>query len=149
MVLWFFFVFFKNCLRLPDDMYSVMKMTCGRKKEAWAQPEWSHSTQRHRKRGISTRVENELLPSLCSPLRPPSTCGTSQCSSARAGSNCRKPLWPFPVGNKEIHQQRITYTLTGKRASYYIYILHRTMQHSNCLCFLVKHFKYGNKPISS
>lgn len=27
MVLWFFFVFFKNCLRLPDDMYSVMKMT--------------------------------------------------------------------------------------------------------------------------
>lgn len=33
MVLWFFFVFFKNCLRLPEDMYSVMKMTCRRKKE--------------------------------------------------------------------------------------------------------------------
>lgn len=31
MVLWFFFVFFKNCLRLPEDMYSVMKMTCRRK----------------------------------------------------------------------------------------------------------------------
>ena len=28
MVLWFFLVFFRNCLRLPDDMYSVMKMTC-------------------------------------------------------------------------------------------------------------------------
>lgn len=28
MVLWFFFVFFKNCFRLPEDMYSVMKMTC-------------------------------------------------------------------------------------------------------------------------
>lgn len=28
-VLWFFFVFFRNCLRLPDDMYSVMNITCG------------------------------------------------------------------------------------------------------------------------
>lgn len=28
MVLWFFFVFFRNCFRLPEDMYSVMKMTC-------------------------------------------------------------------------------------------------------------------------
>lgn len=28
MVLWFFLVFFKNCFRLPEDMYSVMKMTC-------------------------------------------------------------------------------------------------------------------------
>lgn len=39
MVLWFFFVFFKNCLRLPEDMYSVMKMTCGRKQEVSAAPE--------------------------------------------------------------------------------------------------------------
>lgn len=39
MVLWFFFVFFKNCLRLPEDMYSVMKMTCRRKKEVSAEPE--------------------------------------------------------------------------------------------------------------
>lgn len=39
MVLWFFFVFFRNCLRLPEDMYSVMKMTCGRKKEVSAEPE--------------------------------------------------------------------------------------------------------------
>uniref|UniRef100_A0A0P6J5H0 Nuclear receptor-binding protein 2 n=2 Tax=Heterocephalus glaber TaxID=10181 RepID=A0A0P6J5H0_HETGA len=28
MALWFFLVFFRNCLRLPDDTYSVMKMTC-------------------------------------------------------------------------------------------------------------------------
>lgn len=27
-VLWFFFVFFRNCFRLPEDMYSVMKITC-------------------------------------------------------------------------------------------------------------------------
>lgn len=27
-VLWFFLVFFRNCLRLPDDMYSVMNITC-------------------------------------------------------------------------------------------------------------------------
>lgn len=30
MVLWFFLVFFRNCLRLPDDMYSVMNMTWGK-----------------------------------------------------------------------------------------------------------------------
>lgn len=29
MALWFFLVFLRNCLRLPDDTYSVMKMTCG------------------------------------------------------------------------------------------------------------------------
>lgn len=28
MALWFFLVFLRNCLRLPDDTYSVMKMTC-------------------------------------------------------------------------------------------------------------------------
>lgn len=28
-VLWFFFVFFRNCFKLPEDMYSVMKITCG------------------------------------------------------------------------------------------------------------------------
>lgn len=28
MVLWFFFVFFRNCFKLPEDMYSVMKITC-------------------------------------------------------------------------------------------------------------------------
>lgn len=27
MVLWFFFVFFRNCFRLPEDMYSVIKIT--------------------------------------------------------------------------------------------------------------------------
>lgn len=27
MALWFFLVFFRNCLRLPEDTYSVMKMT--------------------------------------------------------------------------------------------------------------------------
>lgn len=32
MVLWFFLVFFRNCLRLPDDMYSVMNMTWGRRR---------------------------------------------------------------------------------------------------------------------
>lgn len=29
MALWFFLVFLRNCLRLPEDTYSVMKMTCG------------------------------------------------------------------------------------------------------------------------
>lgn len=33
MVLWFFFVFFKNCFRLPEDMYSVMKITCGQRRK--------------------------------------------------------------------------------------------------------------------
>lgn len=28
MVLWFFLVFLRNCFRLPEDMYSVIKMTC-------------------------------------------------------------------------------------------------------------------------
>lgn len=28
MALWFFLVFLRNCLRLPDDTYSVMKTTC-------------------------------------------------------------------------------------------------------------------------
>lgn len=31
-VLWFFFVFFRNCFKLPDDMYSVMKITWDRKR---------------------------------------------------------------------------------------------------------------------
>lgn len=26
-ILWFFLVFFRNCFRFPEDMYSVMKMT--------------------------------------------------------------------------------------------------------------------------
>lgn len=40
---------------------------------------------------------DDLLPSLCSLWHQPSTCGTSQCSNAPAGSNCQKLLWPFPV----------------------------------------------------
>lgn len=36
-VLWFFFVFFRNCFRLPDDMYSVMKITWDRRdRDTWA-----------------------------------------------------------------------------------------------------------------
>lgn len=30
-VLWFFFVFLRNCFKLPDDMYSVMKITWDRR----------------------------------------------------------------------------------------------------------------------
>lgn len=26
--LWFFLVFFRNCFRLPEETYSVMKITC-------------------------------------------------------------------------------------------------------------------------
>lgn len=30
MALWFFLVFFRNCFRLPEETYSVMKITCRR-----------------------------------------------------------------------------------------------------------------------
>lgn len=38
MALWFFLVFFRNCFRLPEDTYSVMKMTWEGREASAPQP---------------------------------------------------------------------------------------------------------------
>lgn len=38
MALWFFLVFFRNCFRLPEDTYSVMKMTWQGREASASQP---------------------------------------------------------------------------------------------------------------
>lgn len=60
-VLWFFLVFFRNCLRLPDDMYSVMNITCGAadgrgKTVNYAQGEWQREEERPERINNHTRA---------------------------------------------------------------------------------------------
>lgn len=98
-VLWFFFVFFKNCLRLPEDMYSVMKITCRQKTMLNSNKNPGHCACVYIIWWNDQRIKrwNKLLPSLCSLWHLPSTYGTSQCSNAPAGSNCQTRLWLFPL----------------------------------------------------
>lgn len=53
-----------------------------------------------------------IVPSLCSLSHPSSICGTSQCSSAPAGSDYQTLLWLFPVEEKKGSCSNIHVTLS-------------------------------------
>lgn len=91
MVLWFFFVFFRNCFKLPDDIYSVIKITCRRTQF------FKNCFYTSNKLlvywltlNISWRVRDSPWPG--SPYYRPSTCETLQCLRAPSELGCRIQL---------------------------------------------------------